>query len=409
VVFEDLAPRLDDRDRAWVQEVTYGTLRLRGRLDHLLDLHVTRGLDSVPGPLRSVLRLGAYQLLYMGSAPSYAAVSETVDLARGVGGKRAAGMVNAVLRALDREGGGPERFPALESDPVGHLSTWGSHPRWLIERWVARYGHAVARGVVDANNQVPALYLRPVTVTPEEARGVLEAGGIEAVDGPPGSGTLRLPSGTVPSTALKLVPGAIIQDPAAALVAEYVGVHPGELLADLCAAPGGKGIVLAGKGARVVAGDPSRRRLLRVVETARRLGLPVMAVVARGENPPLREADVVLLDVPCSGTGTLGRHPDARWRLGPDDPGRLAEVQDRILGGAAPLLRPGGVLVYSTCTLEPEENEERVSRFLDAHAQFELEPGSGPEGPGERAPYLRILPEREGTDGAFAARFRRRA
>jgi 16S rRNA (cytosine967-C5)-methyltransferase len=409
VAFEEEASRLGDRDRGWVQEVAYGTVRLRGRLDHLLDLQVTRGLASVPDPLRPVLRLGAYQLLYTGSAPAYAAVSETVDLARTVGGRRGAGLVNAVLRGLDREGAGPDRFPSFDADPAGWLSTWGSHPRWLVDRWLARYGPGTAREIVEANNRIPSLFLKPVTVSLEEAGNALEARGIRPEPGPPGSGTLLLPRGTSPAEVLALVPGAIIQDPAAALVAEYVGVGPGQRIADLCAAPGGKGMVLAGKGARVVAGDLSPVRIRRVAENARRLGLPVHPVVARAEAPPLREADVVLLDVPCTGTGTLGRHPDARWRLASDDPERLARTQDRILDGAAPLVRAGGLLVYATCTLEPEENEERAERFLEAHPDFELEPKEDLAGPGERAPYLRLLPGREGTDGAFAARFRRRA
>lgn len=408
VAFEELAPRLDDRDRGWVHEVAYGTVRLRGRLDHLLDLQVHHGLDSVPDPLRAVLRLGAYQLLYTGSAPAYAAVSETVDLARDVGGRRGAGLVNAVLRGLDREGAGPERFPSFEDDPAGWLSYWGSHPRWLVDRWLARHGAETTREIVEANNRIPSLFLKPVTVSTEEAGNILEAGGIPVEPGAPGSGSLLLPPGTSPPRALELVPGAILQDPAASLVAEYVGAGAGERVADLCAAPGGKGMVLAGKGARVVAGDLSPVRLRRVVEAARRLGLRVYPVAARAEAPPLREADVVLLDVPCSGTGTLGRHPDARWRLEPGDPEKLARIQDRILEGAAPLVRPGGLLVYATCTLEPEENEERAGSFLGNHPDFELEPNDGLAGPGERAPYLKLLPGREGTDGAFAARFRRR-
>lgn len=410
VAFEEIAPRLSARDRGWVQEVAYGTVRLRGRLDHLLDAHLDRGIGSVPLPLLTVLRMGAYQLLQTGSAPAYAAVSESVDLARRIGGSRGAGLVNAVLRGLAREGGDEDRFPAFDVDPAGHLATWGSHPRWLVERWIDRLGPEGAREIVRAGNRIPAVYLRPVTVAVEEASRALAKGGIAAEPGPAGSGTLRLPAGTPPAVALERAPGTVVQDPAASLVAEYVGVRGGERVADLCAAPGGKGIVLAGKGARVVGSDPSALRLGRLVETARRLGLGVGAVVAKGELPPYRDgaADVVLLDVPCTGTGTLARHPDARWRLGPADPARLAGVQRAILEGGAALVRPGGLLVYATCTLEPEENEEQVERFLDGHPAFEPEGVPAPEGPGMRVPWLRILPGGERTDGAFAARLRRR-
>jgi 16S rRNA (cytosine967-C5)-methyltransferase len=406
VAFEEAAPTLSPRDRAWVQEVAYGTVRLRGRLDHLLDLHLDRGLESVPRPLLLLLRLGAYQLLYTGSAPGYAAVSQTVDQARRVGGNKGAGLANAVLRALDRAGGGVERFPSFDADPVAHLTTWGSHPRWLVERWVDRFGPSGTREVVAANNRIPYLYLRAVTVSAEEAAARLARAGIRTLPGPAGSRTLRLPAGTSPSEVVVRVPG-IIQDPAASLVAEYAGAGPGERVADLCAAPGGKGIVLAGKGALVIGADASRVRLLRMADSLRRLSLPARLVVARAEDPPLREADLVLLDVPCSGTGTLGRHPDGRWRLGPGDPARLAAVQARILEGAAPVVRPGGCLIYATCSLESEENEQQVERFLKRNPEFVLEPLRTPEGPGERAPYLWILPDADGTDGAFAARLRR--
>jgi len=173
---------------------------------------------------------------------------------------------------------------------------------------------------------------------------------------------------------------------------------PGDRVADLCAAPGGKGVGLAGLGAWVVAADPSALRLRRMRQTLRRLGLPERLVVARGEHPPLQDMDAVLVDAPCTGTGTLARHPDAKWRLQPEGPAELARVQGRILDGAAGCVRPGGLLVYSTCTLEEEENEGVVSGFLDRHRAFRLA--------GETS-MLRFLPGQEGTDGAFAVRMRR--
>jgi len=397
VAWEGAAAGLEERDRAWAHAALFGTLRLRGRIDHLLGLHLHHGSASVPVPLLHVLRLGAYELLEMGSVPDFAAVSQAVGLAREVGGAKAAGLVNAVLRALAAEGGGQDRFPAFGKDPVAHLSTWGSHPRWLVERWVERWGPEGAREVVEAGNRIPDLFLRPIEKSREEAIDDLRGRGILAAPGPEGTQTVRLPAGVDPTAALRATRG-IIQDPAASSVVEFIGDVSGATVADLCAAPGGKGVALAGIGARVVGADLAHRRLLRMRDALRRLGLAERLVVARAEAPPFVEMDVVLVDAPCSGTGTLARHPDARWRLSPRDPEKLAGVQGRILAGASRCVRPGGRLVYATCTLESEENEGVVETFLGSHPGFAFEAASD---------SLGILPGEIGTDGAFAARMRR--
>ena len=397
VAWEAAASTVPPADRRWVHEAVFGTIRLRGRIDHLLDARLHQGIASLPESLLRILRLGAYQLVAMGSVPDYAAVSQAVSQARAAGGTRAAGLVNAVLRRFASEGMGPERFPSFEQDAVGYLSSWGSHPRWLVERWVARFGAEGARKVVEAGNQIPSIFLKPIGGSTEDAAHALATAAIGSQPGPEGSGTLRLPPGVDPLAVLGVVRG-IIQDPAAARVTHFIGVRPGDRVADLCAAPGGKGVGLAGLGAWVVAADPSALRLRRMRQTLRRLGVPERLVVARGEDPPLREMDAVLVDAPCTGTGTLARHPDARWRLQPEGPAELARVQGRILDGAAGCVRPGGLLVYSTCTLEEEENEGVVSGFLDRHGAFRMA--------GE-ASMLRILPGQDGTDGAFAVRMRR--
>jgi 16S rRNA (cytosine967-C5)-methyltransferase len=405
--FEAEATRMPPRERAWVHELTYGATRLRGRLDHLLNLHLDRGVASLDPPVLTLLRMGAYQLLRMGSVPSYAAVSQTVSQVREEAGRGAGGMANAVLRALSREGGGEHRFPAFENDPLGNLASWGSHPEWLLERWIGRFGPDETRKLVEVNNRIPSLHLRPLGVPLPEARARLEAVGIGAQEDLPGSGTLELEGGTDPVTALGVLP-ALIQDPAAGLVVGWVGPVAGREVADLCAAPGGKGLGLAAEGARVVGMDLSPSRLRLMAETVNRLHLAVGLVVGRGEAPPFRPRDVVLVDAPCSGTGTLARHPDARWRLQPETLGTLTGVQDRILDGAAEIVRPGGLLVYSTCTLEPEENGGRVEAFLGRHPGFIVEDGESAPPQVRRDAFLEVLPQRTGTDGAFAARLRRR-
>jgi len=416
VAWGEAAPELAREQRPWVQQVTYGTVRLQGRLDHLLDLHLDRGVTSLAPAALPIFRLGAYQLLYMDGTPAYAAVSQTVAQARQMGGKAVAGLANAVLRSLAREGGGVERFPSLESDPQGHLSTWGSHPSWLVRRWIARYGVEEAAALVEAGNRIPDTYLRPLRTDPEDAVAVLlqalGGGGAEtgsqppAEVGPAGSGTVRLGSGVSPTEALEALPG-IIQDPAAGWVVRWCP-HDPTMLIDLCAAPGGKAVALAARGVRVVAADRSARRMRLLADTLRRLGLEMPRVVALAEAPPFRAVDAVLVDAPCSGTGTLARHPDARWRLSEGDILALSRVQNRILDGAAGIVRPGGVLVYSTCTLEPEENRERVEAFLGRHPEFVVEEGEGVPESARDGPFLLALPHRTGTDGAFSARLRRR-
>jgi len=199
-----------------------------------------------------------------------------------------------------------------------------------------------------------------------------------------------------------------MQDPAATLVAEYVGAGPGVTVADLCAAPGGKALVLAGRGAYVLAADRSRVRLDLVRANVRRTRMIVGVVQAEAERPPFRSAPVVLVDAPCTGTGTLRRHPDARWRLRPRDVDGMADVQRRILEGAARCVHPGGVLVYATCSLEDEENERQVEAFVERHPEFRTTgPGPVDQRYLDERGRLVVLPQRTGFDGAFAARLER--
>jgi len=227
---------------------------------------------------------------------------------------------------------------------------------------------------------------------------------------PDGGGCILVEErGGDPGSLIRRVEG-IVQDPAAALVTRFAGFSVGSRIGDLCAAPGGKALALAAKGVWVVAADRSLPRLRLVGKGAQRLGLGPGRVVALAEQPPFRTLDGVLLDVPCSGTGTLARHPDARWRLTPGDVAALSRVQERILEGASPVVRPGGLLVYSTCTMEVEENEERVEAFLARHPEFELEKGEAARGiPAAEEGLLQLLPQNTGFDGAFAARLRRTA
>lgn len=408
---ERLAGGLLPRDHAWTQELVYGTFRLRGRIDFLLDSLVRGGAASLEPDVLDVLRLGAYQLLEMGSVPPYAAVSQSVELARSAGAGRASGLVNGVLQSLRRRGA-EVRFPDPSSDPAGYLSTWGSHPRWLVDRWIAQWGAEDAAALVEADNRRPELYLRPLFHGAAEAVALLAEAGIaaETVDFSPDSVRILPPAGV--RECLAAVP-AVVQDPAAALVPRFAALPEGATVLDLCAAPGGKALDLAAGSRFVVAADLAFSRLRRLRENVARAELErrVAPVVADARRPPFRPADAVLLDAPCTGTGTLRRHPDGRWRLSPDQIGELVALQAEILAAAAPLVRPGGILVYSTCSLEPEENEGQVESFLARNPGFRREPPAGAVDPSllTAEGSLAVLPQRRGVDGSFAARLRRLA
>jgi 16S rRNA (cytosine967-C5)-methyltransferase len=405
----DLATQgMEPRERAWTQELVYGTFRLRGRIDHVLNGFARDGIDSLDPDVLDVLRLGAYQLLEMGSVPPYAAVSQSVELVRMAGAPYAAGLVNGILQNMQRR---PNfRFPDFDAEPADHLETWGSHPRWLVERWISRWGADAARALVEADNLRPELYIRPLGVSLDEARARLGEAEIaaETVDFAPDS--LRILPPATAAQALAAVP-SVVQDPAAALVVRYADVPEGSDVIDLCAAPGGKALGLAERAGRVAAADLSPRRMRKVRENAARVGWGdrVGGVVADGRHPPFRAVDAVLLDAPCTGTGTFRRHPDGRWRVSPDDIESLTRLQDALLDAAAALVRPGGVLVYSTCSLEPEENELRIDRFLAGRPEWAMQPSAGAVDASllDEAGRLCVLPQRHGVDGAFAARLRR--
>ncbi len=406
LAFTDAARELSSLDQAFARELAYGTVRLRGRWDHLLGRHVRGGLERLDVPVLDVLRLGVHQLRAM-SVPSYAAISETVELSRAVGAGRASGLVNGVLRSVDRAGANDDDWPDAAGDPAGWLATRGSHPRWLVERWLERWSFDEVARLVELDNRVPDLRLVPADGDVEAAAAAWRAAGLE-VEIEPLPGTVRVVTTDVPG-ALDAYP-SFVQDAAAAMVVRYAAIPAGARVADVCAAPGGKALSMARRAGYVLATDPSRPRLDLVRESASRLGLPIGVARAAGERPPACDMDVVLVDAPCTGTGTLRRHPDARWRLGPEDPGRMAEVQARILLGAASAVRPGGLLVYSTCTLEPEENRGVVDRFLSARPEFRPAPPDDPEIPLTDG-ALEVLPHRHGGgpgwDGAWAMRMKR--
>jgi len=407
--FERRTTVLDARDRRWTQELLYGMLRRRSSLDAILSDRVRGGLARLDPDLIDLLRLGAYQLLYMGSVPAYAAIAQTVELTKTRHGIGASKLANAVLRRTDRE---RETLQvATPSDPIDALSLTYSHPRWLVARWVSRWGSDETARLLEANNTEAPVVVRPYGVVREQLEAMLEAAKVEVHDAPLVEDSIRLGHGISLTELGAFSQGLFfVQDPAATLVTRYAAIDADVDVADLCAAPGGKSFELSRTARAVYACDRSMSRIQRVVATARRIDAKrVFPLVHDARHPSVNMVDVVLADVPCTGTGTFRRHPDARWRLKVSDLAVMGAIQRSIFRAAATLVKPGGLLIYSTCSLEPEENDLQIEAFLADHSEFVLEPP--PEGAVPAAVLdagrLRVLPQRHGTDGAFAARLRR--
>ncbi|MBV6521333.1 MAG: Ribosomal RNA small subunit methyltransferase B [Gemmatimonadaceae bacterium] len=409
--FDERVAALDARDRRWTRELVFGTLRRRAWIDAILERSVHGGLGRLDPQLTDILRLGVYQLLCMGSVPPYAAIAQSVELAktrRGVGAGR---LANAVLRRTDRErvALAPELLPV--ADDIDALALRESHPRWLVARWLARWGSLETARLLNANNQEAPIVVRPYGVVREQLEAALERSGVTCDDVPLLPDSIRI-SGHASLQELGAYRQGMffVQDPAATLVTRYAAIPSGSVVVDLCAAPGGKALELARDARMVVACDRSELRLMRVRENVARLGAGgVSLVVTDAREPAIGQARVVLLDAPCTGTGTFRRHPDARWRLKVSDLAVMAAIQRGMLDSAAAIVAPNGLLVYSTCSLEPEENDAQIDAFLDRHRDWLLEPpppGAVPDGVLDHG-RLRVLPQRHGVDGAFAARLRR--
>ena len=402
------------RDVALATELILGTLRWQRYLDWILAPHSRRRLPALDPRVRVLLRLTAYQLAFLERVPAFAAVNDAVTLARAAPG--VAEYVNAVLRAFARRGVA-EREPALPRDPLEALATRCSFPTWLAARWLGRYGAEEAEALMRALNARAPLTVRANTLrtTREALAARLREEGLEA------RATALAPEGLVvegggdPGRWRAFVEGlCVLQDEASMLVARLLEPAAGTTIADVCAAPGTKTTHLAqlmDNRGRVLAFDPQAARLARVGEQAARLGVTI-AETAEGPVEMLAPrwagaCDGVLVDAPCSNLGVLRRHPEVKWRRQPADVAAAGARQRGILAAAAGLVRPGGRLVYATCSLELEENDDVARDFLAARPDFSVEPPAACPVAPDAAGFVRCLPHRHGTDGFTAIRFRR--
>jgi len=420
-LLEALADRagLDGRDRGLATELVLGTLRWRRRLDWALARASRRPLADLAPWVRALLRLTVYQLEFLDRIPPWAAVHEAVELAKTRRSPGAAAFVNGVLRALAGQSR-PWPVPSAESS-VEALALRTSQPTWLVERWWARYGPVEAEELAVAMNATPPVVMRANTLRSSVdavAAALREAGADPAR-------TRFAPEGLTlaePGDLRRLPPlrdgSATVQDEAAILVGHALGPRPGEAVADVCAAPGTKtthlAALMANQG-RILAADPHAGRLGLLREACARLGATIVeprlaeAETLAAELGPV--CDRVLVDAPCSNLGVLRRNPDGKWRRQPGDFATLIPAQARILVAAATLVRPGGVLVYATCSLEPEENEGVVAELRAHRPDMEPDPlpPAVPAACRAAPDVLRMAPHRHGSDGFTAHRLRRRA
>ncbi len=413
----DRLAHLSTEDRRLTHELVLGVLRWRGELDYLINLTANRAAEKLDMPIRIALWLGLYQLRHLERVPEHAAVNESVELVKAGKRWRGAPLVNAALRAAVRDR--PEAPDARVRDPLNRLSIGLSHPRWMIERWAARLGEAGAEALARTNNEPPphALRVNPLRA-PSRARVLTELSdeGVELRESEIAPGALVIAGGHLTPASRAVRDGWVyLQDESSQLVASLVAARAGDRVLDVGAAPGGKSTAIAasmGNSGLVVAVDLHPARLATLVETSRRLAANIVRPVAAdaSRDLPVDEGvlfDRVLLDAPCSGTGTLRRNPEIKWRLAAGDLERFADLQGVLLDRAGARVRPGGRLVYSTCSLEPEENEAVVAAFLGRHSDLALVPDAVPERLRTDDGFLRTWPHRDGADGFFAAVFER--
>ena len=407
---------VDNRDKRFVFEIVYGVVRRRLTLDYMIDkLLETKSLQSNDS-LRRILRMGLYQILYMDRVPAHAAVNESVKLAKADPDARSAsGVVNGALRRVLAD----RRIIALPSGPqtdlVERLSIEYSHPRWMVERWLKNFGLGQTKQLLTFNNEKPDTFLRRKIRNVSRQQFESEVRSLTE----PASGFLNLYYRLKKSVAVENIDAVRqglcnVQAPSSGWVVAMLEAEKGNKILDLCASPGGKAAMLAelvGDGGAVCACDNRWNRVKLCVDTVQRMSLGnVYPLVCDGTLPPFEGAfDKVLLDAPCSATGVLQRHPDARWTRNPSDVHQHAAFQRRLLESAARLVGPNGIIVYATCSLEPEENKLQIQSFLADHPEFADIgcPDAVPPTFVDNNGFLCITPFTHSMDGMFGARLKK--
>jgi len=408
----------DDRDRALAGEIATGTLRWQAAFDHVIALFAGRPPAKLDPEILAILRIGMFQLLHLDRVPAAAVVDDAVELARKAGKRSASGFVNALLRRVSRE---RAHLPLPEQPPIDYLSITLSHPRWLAERWIARHGVDAATAWARFDNAPAPLTLRAnlLKTTRDQLAGDLAREGVVTEPARFAPDALVVTAGNPLLTPLARTGMFLVQDEASQLVGAFAAAAPGEWILDACASPGGKTTQMAaamGGDGTIVAADVRGRRLDLLERTVAETGAMSVRVVQSNARaaPPFRQIfDAVLVDAPCSGLGTIRRDPDVRWRRAESDLAALAAAQLEMLTHLATIVRPGGRLIYSTCSSEPEENADVVRAFLAGYPDFRRErPAAFANRPDLAALLdadgaLETLPFRDGLEAFYAANLRR--
>lgn len=415
----DRAAHLGASDRALATEIVYGVLRRMPRLDRALAALASKSLGDLAPEARIALRVAAYQILFLDRVPVYAAVDDAVERCKRVAGRGVAGFANAVLRRLARTGEPP--LPVADEDPVGWMVESACLPEWIARLLVAERGPVQALAFAGAMQTPAPLGLR-VNATRADVDGararLLAERPAARIERSPIAPAALVARGldALAETAVFREGWAAVEDVGAQVVVELAGAVPGDRILDACAGVGGKTahlLALAGGRAEVEAADVSEKKLREARENLVRLGAGSARTLVRDLTAPPpageRPYDRILLDAPCSGLGVLRRHPEALARRSPADLPALAERQRRLVGALAPLVRPGGLLVYSVCTFERAECEDIVEPFLGAHGDFRIEPPAEPHlrPLADARGFVRTWPHRHDADAFFAARLRR--
>ena len=403
---------LNGPDKALLYEIVHGVTRWQGRLDWILNGFYKGQFSKAIPNLKNGLRVALYQILFLDRIPDHAAVNEAVEFVKKLQGQKPADFTNAILRNIIRSKNAI-RYPDPNEDIIGYLSAYYSHPAWMVKRYLDRFGREETEKLLAANNEKPYLTLRvnAIKTTPEEFKSLLEQVNLKYRPGKFLNEFVQLQNLTNITAWDYYVKGYFnIQDESAGLAVRLLDVHPGMNVLDMCAAPGGKtaylGSLMNNTGS-ITALDRYDGRLNLVRKNNDRLGLTCVTTIESDalefESEPF---DRVLADVPCSGTGTLSKKPDIKWKKDIFDLRRMTEMQLKLVSKAATLVKVGGALVYSTCSIEPEENFEVVKKFLDTHPNFKFESAKGKvtDSLVDENGCIQTLPQKHQMDGAFAAK-----
>lgn len=412
---------LREIDKSFVTELVYGTVKWKLTLDRVIAAYSNIKMGKLSPWILNILRMGAYQILYMTRVPNSAACNESVNLAGRYGHKASSGFVNAVLRNITRNGA-EVAIPSREQDLTGHLSVRYSYPRWLVEKYIGLFGADFTEGLLDAGNGTPELTLRANTmrVTPEELVEALKIEGVEATAGKYVREAVVLKSTTAIAKLKAFRDGLFqVQDESSMLPAAVLAPKAGETVLDACSAPGGKATHMAQlmqNEGTIIARDIHEHKLKLIDSAAARLGIHIVKSELHDAALPDRTHektfDRILLDVPCTGLGIVRRKPDIKWARQTKDIESITTLQRTLLQAVSGALKPGGILVYSTCTVLPEENEDIIRSFIESNDDF-IPDDIAPFLPPALAVYasgctLQLYPNRDGIDGFFMARLRRK-